>query len=217
MSTPTSPLVLTDLDAWREWLIANEAASDGVWLLMAKKGTTDPTSLNYQDALEEALCGGWIDGQRRSFDEATFVQRFTPRRPRSNWSKRNVDFIERLEAAGRLRERGRAEVSAAKADGRWDRAYPAQSQVTVPEELRESLEKAPAASAKFDALSRSERYQAMLPILTARSDETRSLIIARLVDRLGAGAARQGADGDDADVDGAESDATDVGGAGPQG
>ena len=186
-NSPTSPLVFADLCAWREWLIANEDSSKGVWLLMAKKNVTSPTSLSYQDALEEALCGGWIDGQRRGFDVTTFVQRFTPRRPRSNWSKRNVEIIGNLEANGRLRDRGRAEVRLAQDDGRWENAYPRQSEATVPDDLREALAEAPAAQSAFDALNRAERFTAMLPILTSRTEATRARIIARLVDRLGEG------------------------------
>lgn len=188
-TTPTAPLVLADLAQWREWLIDNETSSDGVWLLMAKKGVTSPTALTYQDALEEALCGGWIDGQRRRFDDASFVQRFTPRRARSNWSQRNVEIIERLTAAGRLRDTGRAQVDAALEDGRWDNAYPRQSQATVPEDLDAALAKAPAAQSVFDALSRAERFTAMLPILNARNADTRARTIDRLIDRLGAGGA----------------------------
>ena len=183
-TTPETPLIVADLGSWRDWLMASDHSSDGVWVLLAKKGVTTPTSLSYQDALEEALCSGWIDGQRRRFDDTSYVQRFTPRRPRSTWSQRNVDIIDRFEAAGRLRERGRAEVTAAQDDGRWDRAYLGQSQVTVPEDLATALAEAPAASARFDALTRAQRFQAMLPILTARSDEARATIIARLVDRL---------------------------------
>ncbi|WP_235349926.1 YdeI/OmpD-associated family protein [Brevibacterium sp. UCMA 11752] len=182
-----SPLVLTDLDAWNAWLLANEDSSNGAWVLLAKKNVTTPTSLNYQDALAEALCSGWIDGQRRSFDETTFIQRFTPRRPRSNWSKRNVDIVEGLVAEGRLRERGAAEVAAAKADGRWESAYPRQSEMTVPDDLRDALARVPAAQAAFEQFTRSQRFTVMLPILTARSDQAKARIIARLVDRLGEG------------------------------
>lgn len=117
------PLVVRDARAWRQWLDANETASDGVWLLLAKKGATTPTSLSYQQALLEALCSGWIDGQRRARDEATFMQRFTPRRRRSIWSARNVGLVAQLIDEGRMRPRGLAEVDAAKADGRWERAY----------------------------------------------------------------------------------------------
>ena len=186
-SSPASPLVLEDLDAWREWLIENEHSSDGEWVLMAKKNVTTPTSLSYQDALEEALCGGWIDGQRRSFDATTFVQRFTPRRPRSNWSERNVEIIGALEVDGRLRDRGRAEVRLAQEDGRWESAYPRQSEATVPDDLRDALTEAPAAQTAFDALTRAERFTAMLPILTARNEATRARVIARLVAHLGEG------------------------------
>jgi uncharacterized protein YdeI (YjbR/CyaY-like superfamily) len=105
MSTPEEPLVLADADAWRSWLLEHEAGSDGEWLVLAKKGVREPTSLTYQEALEEALCSGWIDGQRRSRDAGTFLQRYTPRRPRSIWSQRNVGIIARLEEAGRMRER----------------------------------------------------------------------------------------------------------------
>lgn len=186
-NSPTAPLILADLDAWREWLIGNEHTSEGVWLLLAKKNVTTPTSLSYQDALEEALCGGWIDGQRRAFDATTFVQRFTPRRPRSIWSKRNVEIIGSLDVDGRLGDRGRAEVRLAQADGRWENAYPRQSEATVPADLREALAEAPAAQTAFDALNRADRFTAMLPILTARSQGTRARIIARLIDRLGEG------------------------------
>ena len=186
-NSPKSPLVLADLDAWREWLIANEHTSKSVWVLIAKKNVTSPTSLSYQGALEEALCGGWIDGQRRTFDATTFVQRFTPRRSRSNWSKRNVEIIGSLEIDGRLRDRGRAEVRLAQHDGRWENAYPRQSEATVPDDLRDALAEAPAAQSAFDALNRAEQFTAMLPILTSRTETTRARIIARLVDRLGEG------------------------------
>lgn len=186
-NSPTAPLILADFDAWRQWLIGNEYTSEGVWLLMAKKNVTSPTSLSYQDALEEALCGGWIDGQRRSFDATTFVQRFTPRRPRSIWSKRNVEIIGSLDVDGRLRDRGRAEVRLAQEDGRWENAYPRQSEATIPDDLRDALAEAPAAQTAFDALNRADSFAAMLPILTARSQGTRARIIARLIDRLGEG------------------------------
>ena len=186
------PLILVDTAEWRDWLARNDRASDGVWLLLAKKNVTTPTSLSYQEALEEALCSGWIDGQRRKFDDTTFVQRFTPRRSRSNWSKRNVEIVQRLSDDRRMRERGAAEVAAAKADGRWANAYLGQAQVTIPDDLRDALARAPEAHAAFDRFTRAERYSAMLPILTARSDETRARIIARLVDRLGEVDQRQG-------------------------
>lgn len=100
--------------AWSKWLVKSADTSTGVWLTLAKKGVTDPTSLTYAQALDEALCHGWIDGQAKSCDEKTFYHRFTPRTKTSTWSKRNVGYIERLEKEGRMRERGRAEVEKAK-------------------------------------------------------------------------------------------------------
>jgi len=186
MSEPGAlePFVVADRAAWREWLLEHEHDSDGVWLVMAKKGVTDPTSLTYAEALEEALCSGWIDGQRRSRDATTFVQRFTPRRARSLWSKRNVDTVARLDAEDRLRDRGRAEIERARADGRWDRAYAGPATAEAPPELTRSLERVPAAQAAFAALNRSERFSALYPILTATSDATRARRIDALVARL---------------------------------
>src|SRR4051794_30979532 len=117
LDVPT--LVIADADAFRAWLDLNRDRSEGVWLVLAKKGTTDPTSLTYAEAVEEALCQGWIDGQKRSRDDTTFGQRFTPRRRTSQWSKRNVRIAEELIAAGRMQPAGLAEINQAKADGRW--------------------------------------------------------------------------------------------------
>jgi uncharacterized protein YdeI (YjbR/CyaY-like superfamily) len=112
-------LLVVDVSAWRTWLLEHHGEQGGVWLVLAKKGTTEPTSLSYEHALEEALAHGWIDGQSRSRDERTYWQRFTPRRKRSNWSASNVARVERLVADGRMRPSGLAEVERAKADGRW--------------------------------------------------------------------------------------------------
>ena len=118
MSQAQPELTLADARAWRRWLARNHADPTGVWLVLAKKGTTDPTSLTYDEALLEALCHGWIDGQVRRRDEATYLQRFTPRRERSPWSRRNVGLAERLVADGRMHAAGLAEIERAKADGR---------------------------------------------------------------------------------------------------
>src|SRR5690348_17269371 len=117
LEVPT--LIVPDVAAFRSWLGANSDGSEGVWLVLAKKGTTDPTSLTYAQALEEALCHGWIDGQKRSRDATTFTQRFTPRRRASPWSKRNVGIAEELIAVGRMQPAGLAEIERAQADGRW--------------------------------------------------------------------------------------------------
>ncbi|MEJ6489146.1 YdeI/OmpD-associated family protein [Leucobacter sp. USCH14] len=182
--TFAEPAVFADAAAWRAWLEVHEDAHDGGWVVLAKKGTTSPTSLSYQDALEVALCSGWIDGQKQSRDGATFQQRFTPRRARSMWSKRNVDIIARLDAEGLLRPRGRAEVERAQADGRWERAYAGSATMDEPEALVAALAADPVARSAFDALSRSARYSALHPIVTAVRPETRARRIAALVERL---------------------------------
>lgn len=120
---PPDRLVVADAAAWRAWLDAHEDDVDAVQLVLAKKGTTTPTTLTYGQALEEALCSGWIDGRRNALDAGTFLQLFTPRRRASIWSQRNVGLVAELVAAGRMRPRGRAEVDRAVDDGRWQRAY----------------------------------------------------------------------------------------------
>jgi uncharacterized protein YdeI (YjbR/CyaY-like superfamily) len=119
MKAELPELTVADGAEWRVWLGEHHGQQTGIWLVMAKKGTTHPTTLTYEQAVEEALCHGWIDGQARRRDEATYSQRFTPRRARSNWSQSNLARVERLISAGRLRPPGMAEVERAKADGRW--------------------------------------------------------------------------------------------------
>lgn len=184
---PAEPpvLVVADVAAWRAWLDAHETTTEGVWLVLAKKGTVDPTSLTYAQALDEALCSGWIDGQKRRGDDATFLQRFTPRRARSLWSQRNIEHVARLVAEGRMRPGGHAEVDRARADGRWDRAYAGSASAEAPEDLLAALDAVPGARARFDALSRQERYSVLHPVLTAPSAATRAARIARAVAALG--------------------------------
>ncbi|MGP9538315.1 YdeI/OmpD-associated family protein [Brachybacterium sp. AOP43-C2-M15] len=179
------PLVIPDPPAWRAWLEEHEDSSDGVWLLMAKKGKDAPTALTYQEALEEALCSGWIDGQRRGHDEHAFRQRFTPRRPRSIWSQRNVEIVARLVADGRMRERGLAEVDLARADGRWERAYPGPATAEAPEDLVRALAAAPPAEVAFARLADTARYSALHPVLSAPNEATRARRITALVEKLG--------------------------------
>ena len=180
-------LVLTDAAAWRAWLDAHEDDPDGVWLVLAKKGTTEPTSLTYDQALDEALCSGWIDGQKRGRDTATFRQRFTPRRRASLWSQRNIGLVAALEDAGRMRARGRAEVDRAKGDGRWDRAYAGAATATVPDDLRAALHAEPAAAALFAGLDATNRYAVLHRVATAPSDTARANRITRLVGGLARG------------------------------
>jgi uncharacterized protein YdeI (YjbR/CyaY-like superfamily) len=181
------PFVVADAAAWRAWLDEHEDDSDGVWLALAKKGTTGPTTLTYAQALDEALCSGWIDGQKRSNDAATFLQRFTPRRKASLWSERNIGLVATLVAAGRMRQRGQAEVDRAKADGRWDRAYAGSATATVPDDLAAALDAAPAAAALFAELDATNRYAVLHRVMTAPSATARAARLTKLVAMLDRG------------------------------
>ena len=184
---PTPELVVADLAAWRCWLADHATASDGVWLVLAKKGTTQPTSLTYDEALEEALCHGWVDGQLAGGPEGTFRRRFTPRRARSTWSKRNVAIVERLVAEGRMRPTGLAAVQRAQADGTWDAAYAGAATIEVPEDFQAALAANRAASAVFARLDAANRYAVLYRIATARRPDTRARRIEQLVDMLAQG------------------------------
>lgn len=180
-------LTVADAAAWRDWLAANHGDSAGVWLVLAKKGTTDPTSLTYDQALEEALCHGWIDGQRNARDGATFVQRYTPRRARSQWSKRNVGLVERLTAEGRMHPAGLAEVERAKADGRWEAAYAGPAQITVPDDLAAALAAEPEAAAMFATLNSQNRFAILYRVDSAKRADTRARRIEQFVAMLARG------------------------------
>jgi uncharacterized protein YdeI (YjbR/CyaY-like superfamily) len=125
-------LIVADAAAWGQWLNEHDETPEGVWLVLARKGTTSPTSLTYDQALDEALCHGWMDGQVNRRDEATYRQRFTPRRARSPWSERNIGIVTRLIAEGRVHPAGMLQVERAKADGRWNAAYAGQSDMRFP-------------------------------------------------------------------------------------
>jgi uncharacterized protein YdeI (YjbR/CyaY-like superfamily) len=180
-------MTIADADAWHAWLEAHHADSSGVWLVLAKKGTIDPTSLTYDEALEEALCHGWIDGQRRSGDASTFVQRFTPRRARSPWSKRNVGIVERLTSEGRMRPAGTAEVERARDDGRWQAAYEGQRAIAVPADLAAALAAEPKAQAMFEILTSQNRYAILFRTAGAKRAETRARRIEQFVAMLARG------------------------------
>lgn len=169
----TPALTVADVAAWRAWLAEHCEGSTGVWLCLAKKGTTHPTSLTYDQALQEALCCGWIDGQVRRLDERTYRQRFTPRRARSMWSQRNVAIVERLAREGRMRPAGVAAVERAKADGRWQAAYAGQASSEVPADLAAALRVEPSAQAMFEGLSSQNRYAILFRIGAAKRPETR--------------------------------------------
>lgn len=172
-----------DAVAWDSWLTAHGAAEGEAWLRIGKRHS-GVDLIAIADALDVALCHGWIDGQRRSLDEVSFLQRYCRRRPRSSWSQVNVGKVEVLAAAGRMRPAGVAEVEAAQADGRWDAAYASQRTATVPPDLEAALAGSPAAARVFEQLGRSERYAVILPLLKARSPQTRARVLTRAIDRL---------------------------------
>jgi uncharacterized protein YdeI (YjbR/CyaY-like superfamily) len=180
-------LTVPDARAWHSWLTEHYGDASGVWLVLAKKGTTRPTSLTYDQALQEALCFGWVDGQLGPGDEATFRRRFTPRRPGSSWSKRNVALVELLARQERMLPSGRAAVERAKADGSWGSAYSGQAAIEVPSDLAAALAAHPAAQETFDNLTRANRYGVLYRIETAKRSETRKQRIERLVEMLGRG------------------------------
>lgn len=174
-----------DQKDWEKWLLANTGGK-GVWLQIAKKDS-GIASVNYAQALEVALCHGWIDGQKRGQDERFFLQRFTPRRPRSLWSKINIGHVERLIAAGRMQSGGLREVEAAKADGRWEAAYHSFSDMEVPAELAAALKKNKKAKAFFDQLDRTNRYAFCWRVHTAKKPETRLARAEKFVEMLAEG------------------------------
>jgi len=187
MAVELPELIVRDAAAWREWLANHHANPTGVWLVLAKKGTEKPTSLTYDQALEEALCHGWIDGQAGRRDEATYRQRFTPRRRRSAWSKRNTGIAERLIAEDRMHPAGQAEVERAKADGRWEAAYAGPARMEVPADLAEALAAEPKAQAMFEGLNSQNRYAILYRIATAKRAETRARKIEQFVAMLSRG------------------------------
>ena len=176
-------LLFADHAALRAWLSAHHASEPGLWLRIAKAGSP-LRSVTYAEALDIALCFGWIDGQKRSHDADSFLQKFTPRQQRSPWSKRNREHVARLIAAGEMHAAGLAAVDAAKADGRWDRAYDSAGTATVPEDLQAALAEHPEARAFFETLKGANRYAILYRIQTAVKPETRARRIAEFVAML---------------------------------
>ena len=180
-------LLVTDADGWRTWLSDQHSTSTGVWLVLAKKGTTHPTALVYDEALVEAICFGWIDGQLARRDEMTFRRRFSPRGAQSPWSKRNVALAERLATSGRMHRSGKDQVRRAKEDGRWEAAYAGQADAQVPEDLADALTANPRAGEMFGTLTSANRYSILYRISTAKKDETRARRIEQFVELLARG------------------------------
>ena len=172
--------------AFETWLRRNQASSDGVWLIIAKPGADDPT-VTYPEAVEVALCHGWIDGQKKSIDAHHWLQRFTPRRPRSAWSKANRAKAEALIDSGRMQPSGMSEIDRARSDGRWDAAYDGSRTAVLPADLQAALDAAPKAGAFFAGLDRANRYAVLWRVQTAIRPETRSRRIETLVAMLARG------------------------------
>jgi uncharacterized protein YdeI (YjbR/CyaY-like superfamily) len=164
-------LEVTTAEEWEAWLEEHAGGQEGVWVRLAKKGAAKPGDLTRQEALDVALAYGWIDSQSRSESDTHSLQRYSPRRAKSPWSRINVDRVEELTAEGRMRPPGLAQVEAAKADGRWDAAYAAQRDAEVPEALTAALAASPAATRAFAALGKSAQYAILLPLLKATSRE----------------------------------------------
>jgi len=182
----TAATLFKSAKAFDAWLKKHHATSDGLWLKIAKKGAGEP-SVTYPEAVEIALCWGWIDGQKKGLDDQHFLQRFTPRRARSIWSKINVDKVAALVEAGRIQPAGQAQIDAAKTDGRWDKAYDSARTSSVPDDLQAALEASPQAKAFFATISASNRYAVLWRVQTAVKPETRARRIAKLVEMLGHG------------------------------
>jgi uncharacterized protein YdeI (YjbR/CyaY-like superfamily) len=178
------PIILfADRDAFREWLGEHHASQPGLWLRIAK-AASPLRSVTYAEALDLALCFGWIDGQKRSYDAQSFLQKFTPRQTRSSWSKQNCERAERLAAEGKMHAAGQAAVDAAKADGRWERAYDSAGTIAVPDDVRAALDAHPDARAFFETLKGANRYAILYRIQTAVKPETRARRIAEFVAML---------------------------------
>lgn len=176
-------LQLASPEEWEAWLDAEHASSDGVWLKFAKKGS-GVTTVVYAEALDVALCYGWIDSQVMTFDERFYLQRFTPRRARSKWSKINVEKIEALTKSGRMKPAGLEQVELAKADGRWDASYPSPANMTEPADLEKALKASPKAAEFYATLNKSNRYAIIYQLEDAKKPETRERRLAKFIGML---------------------------------
>ncbi|HEX2935843.1 MAG TPA: YdeI/OmpD-associated family protein [Bacteroidales bacterium] len=184
MSKPELPVLLFETPGeWRDWLEQNHQNTEGVWLQFYKKDT-GIKSLNHDTALDEALCFGWIDGQANKYDEKSYLQKFTPRRKRSIWSKRNIEHIERLGKEGKMHPAGWREVEAAKADGRWNNAYNPPSQMIVPDDFLAELAKDKEAMSFFETLNKTNKFAISFRLHNAKRPETRAKRIQTFVEMM---------------------------------
>ncbi len=176
-------LAFPDQAAWEGWLQLHHGETEGVWLKIAKKGA-GATSVNYDQALEGALCYGWIDSQIGAYDRQFYLHKFSPRRPKSKWSKMNCQKAEALIDAGRMQPAGLVQVQLAKTDGRWESAYDPASRITVPEDLQQALDQNPLAAAFFTTLDSRNRYAILYRLQDARKPETRATRLRKFVEML---------------------------------
>ena len=168
---------------WRAWLDTHHADTDGIWLRMYKKAS-DIKTVTYAEALDEALCYGWIDGQMKKKDEWSYIQKFTPRRKNSMWSKRNIEYVARLESEGRMMPPGLLEVSRAKADGRWSQAYDKPSEMVAPEYFLKALNERPKAFEFYKTLNKANTYAIAWRLQTAKTEQTRNRRMEKLLKML---------------------------------
>lgn len=179
-------LLFEDAKLWEAWLNKNYAQTSGVWLKIAKKSAKTP-SVTYNEALNIALCYGWIDGQKNGYDADYFLQRFTQRRAKSIWSKRNIGLVSKLIAAGKMQAPGLVQIEAAKKDGRWERAYDSAREVTMPEDFKKALNQNPKAKQTYESLNKTNTYAFLWRIQTAKKPETRQARIAQFIELLNKG------------------------------
>ena len=176
-------LFFKNQNQWHDWLDKHYTLTSGIWLKMAKKASGIP-SVTYDEALDEALCYGWIDGQLKSFDSEYYLQKFTPRRPKSMWSKRNIGKIAELTAAGKMRPSGIAEVDAAQKDGRWEQAYDSPSNMKMPDDFQAALDQNSKAKEVFSTLNKTTVYAFLWRIQTAKTPKTRQARIEKFIQML---------------------------------
>jgi uncharacterized protein YdeI (YjbR/CyaY-like superfamily) len=185
MPNPTELPILpfANKKKWSDWLAKQHDKSSGVWLKLAKKDTGIPT-VTYEEALDVALCYGWIDGQKKGFDNQYWLQKFTPRGAKSIWSKINTEKAQKLIASGEMKPAGLKAIEAAKQDGRWEKAYEGQKTITVPEDFQAALDKNKRAKAFFGTLNSVNRYAVLFRIHNAKKPETRTKRIQQFVEML---------------------------------
>lgn len=168
---------------WRSWLLKNHSTAVGIWLRLYKKDS-GIKSINHDEALDEAFCYGWIDGQAKSYDEESYLQKFTPRRKRSIWSKRNTEKVEELIKAGKMHSSGLKEIEAAKADGRWEKAYDSPKNMKIPDDFLKELSKKPEALAFFNTLNKTNKFSIGWRLQTAKKPETREKRIKTIIEMM---------------------------------